>query len=103
MSRKWWPIFVHRYPNGLIAALQADAKYAGKGYGSLVTRAFSKMVATAGDDVYVSTDEDNSRSQSMFGKLGFKCIGEDYDIYTKMAQFSDNVGFSENITKKAKM
>lgn len=103
MSRNWWPPSVHRYPNGLIAALQADEKYAGKGYGSLVTRAFSKMVATTGDDVYVTTDVDNSRSQSMFDKLGFKCIGEDYDIYTKMSQFSNNVGFSGNITKKAKM
>lgn len=83
--------------------LQADNKYAGKGYGSFLFRAFTKMVAATGDDVYFSTDLDNSRIHSLADKCGFKCIGEDYDIYTKISQFSDNVGFNKKNSKKIKI
>lgn len=96
-------LFVHSYPNGLIAALQTDKKYLGKSYGSLVTRVFSKEVAKMGDNACVHIGEKNTISLSLFKKLGFKCISEVYDIKMEILQFSDDVGYSECVKKLSKM
>lgn len=54
--------------------LQTDKKYAGHGYGTLVTKYMSKKVAEMGFDVYVEIVENNMPSKSLFEKLGFKPI-----------------------------
>lgn len=72
------------YPNGLLGALQTDDKYFGHGYGSLVTRLLSKQIAKMGFDVYADIYERNTAFRSLFGKLGFKVVGEVRWIRTKI-------------------
>lgn len=71
------------FPTGTFAALQTDEKYHGKGYGGLVLRCLSKMVAKMGHDVYAGIAEGNTPSRSLFGKHGFKCLRKYHLICTK--------------------
>lgn len=57
-------------------ALQTDEKYYGRGYGSLVAREISRQIASMGHDVYAGILAKNVASRALFGKLGFKHIGQ---------------------------
>ncbi|XP_031627117.1 uncharacterized protein LOC116343273 [Contarinia nasturtii] len=72
------------YPSGLLGVLQTDPLYYGKGYAALITKYLSKQLAEMGFDVYTLIDEVNTPSRKLFGKLGFKSIGEIHWIDTKV-------------------
>ncbi|XP_031627732.1 uncharacterized protein LOC116343668 [Contarinia nasturtii] len=76
--------WIFRLPIGLLGGLKTDKNHLGRGYGSLVTRALSKMIAELGDDIYSAVFLDNTPSHSLFKKLGFKPIGEVYFVATKI-------------------
>lgn len=67
--------FSFRFPTGQILALQTDENHHGRGYGSLVTKAISKQIASIGHDVYAGIHEQNAASIALFGKLGFERVG----------------------------
>lgn len=76
--------FCFSFPTGLIAALQTDEKYYGKGYGGLVLRYLSKMIAVMGYDVYAGVLRENAASLSLFRRCGFKIVDLGYLIKTKI-------------------
>lgn len=77
-------IFDYRCPTGVLGILQTDEKFYGRGFGSLVTRYLSRKIAEMRQDIYACIFEDNIPSRSLFGKLGFRSIGEVHVIFTKI-------------------
>ncbi|XP_055309494.1 uncharacterized protein LOC129573206 [Sitodiplosis mosellana] len=73
-----------RYPTGLIAALQTDELFFGKGFGGLALRCISKKIAELGHHVFGAVSENNAASISLLHKHGFKMINVLHLIYTKV-------------------
>lgn len=65
-------------------ALQTDKDHFGKGYASLVLREMSKKVAELGHDINAGIFDVNTPSRTLFGKLGFKVLGNIHWICTKI-------------------
>lgn len=57
-----------------LGALQTADEHKRKGYGSLVAKVLAKEIAKEGLDPIGTVLQDNSVSQKMFGKLGFKIL-----------------------------
>lgn len=76
--------FNYSLPTGLLGALQTDENYYGHGYGSLVVKYLSKVIAEMDHGVYAGIFEQNTASRSLFSKLGFTSIGEVHWTTTKI-------------------
>lgn len=61
-----------RFSTGLLLALQTDKGHYGHGYGSLVTKALSKIIAEMGYDIIGGVFDVNIASRTLFERLGFK-------------------------------
>lgn len=70
-------------PTGLLTALQTDESHLRSGYGSLILKHISKLIAETGHDIYAGVDESNQVSRKFFEKLGFKAIENVYFTATK--------------------
>lgn len=76
-------IAIFRWPSGSVLALQTDKNHRGCGYGTLVTRAYSKQIAEMGRDVYAGVYKTNAASRALFERLGFELTTlEKYWIFT---------------------
>lgn len=64
--------------------LQTDEKHFGNGYGALVLRFVSKMIAESGHDIYAEIFDENKPSRSLFEKYGFQTTNEWHWIRTKI-------------------
>lgn len=68
-----------------LGALQVDANYLRRGFGSLITKALSKKIAIERDyDITAHIVFNNTNSLNMFQKLGFKEIDSNFWIGVKV-------------------
>ncbi|KAH8329274.1 hypothetical protein KR074_006738, partial [Drosophila pseudoananassae] len=63
-----------RLQGGFLGALQVKEAYKRRGFGSLVTREISHLLASQGHDVMALVGPTNKASSGMFTKLGFTVI-----------------------------
>lgn len=73
---------IYSIQTGILGTLQTDESYLGHGYGSLVTKALSKIIAEMGYDVNTSILQNNIPSRKLFEKLGFELVGDVHWITT---------------------
>ena len=62
-----------RYDNGSLGLLHVADAHLRKGYGTVIAKAFSKLIAEKSNyDVTAQIVHENFKSRSMFEKIGFK-------------------------------
>lgn len=79
------------WTTGTLAALQVDANYLRKGYGSLVVKAIAKDMATMGMNCQAIVHCANEVSNAMFTKLGFEVVGSCFVVRTKARKLVEYV------------
>lgn len=76
--------WVMKYEYGDVAVLQTDQEFKRRGYGSLVTKALTKMLVQNDDEVYAFAVVGNTASETMFQGIGFRYAGSynfiDYEM-----------------------
>ena len=70
----------YRYNMGALNALQVDARYYRRGFGTLILKAISKQLAETDQDSFGFVVIDNEPSQATFNKLGFRIIDSNHWI-----------------------
>ncbi|XP_053676591.1 uncharacterized protein LOC128726789 [Anopheles nili] len=71
-----------RLQAGPLGALQVDAGYFRRGFGTVVALAVTKQIAALGQDCFALVNGNNEPSKRMFEQIGFKHDGEAYWIRT---------------------
>lgn len=71
-----------RLQAGPLGAVQVDEGHLKKGLGSLVTRAMAKLLADMDLDTFALVGAENTPSQKLFEKLGFKIVDHVYWLRT---------------------
>lgn len=75
---------------GSLAAMQVDENHLRKGYGTIVTKAISKKIASDyNSDITANVIGANFKSLNLFNKLGFKDIDKNYWIGVKKSETID--------------
>ncbi|XP_035912823.1 uncharacterized protein LOC118512459 [Anopheles stephensi] len=71
-----------RLQAGPLGALQVDADYLRRGFGTVVAIATAKQIAALGHDCFALVNAANVPSKKMFERIGFKHDGEAYWLRT---------------------